>query len=105
MPNKSKLIIGRDIGRTFKEVDEAINDLDLGNDGYSKSEWSVPVYGKEAQRKISYYLEGNNIEWYCDNCNTRLDHQPGFTTKSGSWTCTECGYENSVLESDIQWED
>lgn len=39
--------------------------------------------------------------WYCDNCDALLNEQPGFTYDCGVWTCTECGHENLIDESEI----
>ena len=46
-------------------------------------------------------LSGRKVTWYCDGCNSILNEQPGFNTNSGSWTCTECGYENDVTAENI----
>ena len=45
-----------------------------------------------------------NVDWYCDQCNAYLNDQSGFTEDRGTWTCTECGYENSITANDIIWE-
>ena len=41
------------------------------------------------------------IDWYCDTCDANLNRQTGFTTSSGSWTCTECGARNDVTLDNI----
>ena len=41
------------------------------------------------------------VFWFCDNCETYMNIQPGFTTKNKKWTCTECGFLNSVTRKDI----
>lgn len=43
----------------------------------------------------------DDCDWYCDQCNTLLNVQPGFTTVTGSWTCAECGFENDVTSGNI----
>lgn len=43
----------------------------------------------------------NNYDWYCDECNALLNSQPGFYAECGMWTCTECGYSNSIHEAEI----
>ena len=45
------------------------------------------------------------VDWYCDGCDAHLNRQDGFTTATGSWTCTECGYENDVTDDNILDED
>lgn len=40
--------------------------------------------------------------WYCDNCQTLMNIQPGFTTETNEWTCTECGSINDVSENNIK---
>ena len=42
-----------------------------------------------------------DCEWYCDNCDAHLNNQSGFSTFSGSWTCTECGWNNDVTDDNI----
>jgi predicted RNA-binding Zn-ribbon protein involved in translation (DUF1610 family) len=44
---------------------------------------------------------GYYITWYCDNCRTIMNGQPGFSTESGEWTCTECGFVNDVTENNV----
>lgn len=44
---------------------------------------------------------GNNATWYCDGCHAVLNEQEGFNTLSGRWTCTECGEDNDVSESNL----
>lgn len=47
-------------------------------------------------------FSGNpDVTWYCDGCNSVLNEQTGFNTNSGTWECTECGYENDVTEDNI----
>lgn len=43
----------------------------------------------------------DEIDWYCDSCDAHLNQQTGFTTMSGTWTCTKCGYDNDVTEDNI----
>ena len=43
----------------------------------------------------------DNYDWYCDECNAYLNDQEGFNTYEGTWTCTECGYENYINEYNI----
>lgn len=41
------------------------------------------------------------IAWFCDSCGVLLNKQDGFSDIYGSWTCAECGYNNSITEDDI----
>ena len=43
----------------------------------------------------------DDVDWFCDNCNALLNEQRGFTTKKGTWTCRECGTENSIHFFDV----
>ncbi|MDD7764691.1 MAG: hypothetical protein PT934_02855 [Peptoniphilaceae bacterium] len=43
-------------------------------------------------------------DWYCDGCEAFMNDQPGFTTSSGIWICTECGTENDVTENNILYD-
>ena len=49
--------------------------------------------------------DDKGCDWYCDECDTYMNSQPGFTTSSGEWTCTECGYVNDVSEDNIIYDD
>ena len=31
--------------------------------------------------------DDKGCDWYCDECDTYMNSQPGFTTSSGEWTC------------------
>ena len=41
------------------------------------------------------------VDWYCDNCDEYMNYQTGFSTSSGEWTCTKCGYDNDVSNDNI----
>ena len=41
------------------------------------------------------------VDWYCDECDARLDHQSGFSDNYDTWTCTECGCVNEISENEI----
>lgn len=43
----------------------------------------------------------DEIDWYCDSCDAYLNRQSGFTTITGSWVCSKCGYENDVTDNNI----
>ena len=43
----------------------------------------------------------NSILWFCDHCETFMNVQEGFNTKSGRWKCTICGHDNDVTEKNI----
>lgn len=45
------------------------------------------------------------VDWFCDSCDANLNRQSGFSTSTGSWTCTECGAHNNVTEDNILGED
>ncbi len=45
------------------------------------------------------------VDWFCDSCDANLNRQPGFTTASGTWICTECGAVNDVTDDNILDED
>ena len=42
-----------------------------------------------------------DIDWYCDKCNTYLNIQTNFDLYADSWTCTNCGYENSLTKDNV----
>lgn len=65
--------------------------------GPEKQAWRCPDCGyiwPEKERK-------HGVLWFCDDCETYLNIQPGFTTKNKTWKCTECGHINSVTKKDI----
>lgn len=39
--------------------------------------------------------------WKCDNCDSRLDFQAGFSTDCGEWKCTKCGCINYIDEDNV----
>lgn len=43
----------------------------------------------------------SDITWYCDGCHAILNEQQGFSTDSGHWECTECGFDNDVTDSNV----
>lgn len=44
---------------------------------------------------------GDNITWYCDRCNSVMNYQNGFSTITGTWVCTDCGFENDVSSDNV----
>ena len=99
MPRKSIRFIGLDLHRSYDQVAEAIDALNISPDGYS--DMGTATYSEEAQRRIQVYLNAG-IDWYCDNCGTFLNDQPGFTTRKRTWVCKECGCENDVTENNLR---
>ena len=41
------------------------------------------------------------VEWFCDRCGARLDHQPGFDDHLRVWKCKKCGYKNPIEITEI----
>jgi len=66
----------------------------LGPEG---KKWKCPDCGYT----ISDKEKNKSVFWFCDACETFLNVQKGFTTKTGRWTCTECRYENDVTDGNI----
>ena len=50
---------------------------------------------------ITDYDFQNGTFWFCDNCDTFLNVQSGFTDVNGTWKCKQCGSENDVSEGNI----
>nr|WP_308545932.1 hypothetical protein [uncultured Lachnoclostridium sp.] len=46
-------------------------------------------------------IEGGTVFWFCDNCESFLNIQQGFTIESSNWVCTECGIDNDVTEVNV----
>lgn len=46
-------------------------------------------------------LSSRKPKYYCTNCGAVLNKQEGFTEMGTTWTCEECGFENSITEKDI----
>ena len=59
--------------------------------------WKCPdcLYKMTAEEK------DESVFWFCDDCETFLNIQPGFNVENGHWKCTECGYENDVTDANI----
>lgn len=49
--------------------------------------------------------DDKGCDWYCDESGAYMNEQPGFTTTSGEWTCTECGCVNDVSDGNIIYDD
>ena len=39
--------------------------------------------------------------WFCDNCDTFMNVQPGFSEADGTWKCTVCGFTNDISDENI----
>ena len=42
------------------------------------------------------------VLWFCDECDTFMNVQSGFTTETGRWVCSVCGQENDVSDANIE---
>ena len=65
--------------------------------GPSKRAWKCPDCGFTLPDK--YRRRG--VFWFCDHCETFMNVQKGFNTKTGRWKCTVCGHDNDVSEDNI----
>ena len=65
--------------------------------GTSRKMWKCIDCGYQ----ISAFKKLFGVFWFCDECESYMNVQEGFTTKKKKWKCTECGYENSVTRKDI----
>lgn len=43
----------------------------------------------------------HGILWFCDECDTYLNIQPGFSAKKKTWRCAECGFTNSITKDNV----
>ena len=50
------------------------------------------------------YASPDECDWHCDCCDALMNDQPGFTTATGEWICTECGAVNDVSEDNILYD-
>lgn len=65
--------------------------------GPEKQGWKCPDCGyvwREYDRK-------HGVLWFCDDCEAYMNIQPGFSDKTGTWTCTECGFANDVSKQNV----
>lgn len=65
--------------------------------GPEKKKWNCPDCGYSITEKE----KDSTVFWFCDDCDTFLNIQDGFSTKTGRWICTECGLENDVTGDNI----
>ena len=63
-------------------------------------EYEVDGYGVEYDAENDK-VTSLGIDWYCDECDSYLNSQSGFNPYDDTWTCTECGYENSLSKDDV----
>ena len=59
--------------------------------------WVCPDCGYSIKRTHLIF----EVFWFCDQCETFLNIQPGFTTRNKTWECTECGNKNDVTRNNI----
>ena len=43
----------------------------------------------------------DGVFWFCDECETFLNIQPGFNDTEDKWICKECGHLNELTEDNI----
>ena len=65
--------------------------------GASGLRWRCPDCGYT----ITKLQKMTSVFWFCDNCDTFLNVQPGFDTKKRHWKCSECGFDNDVSVGNI----
>ena len=65
--------------------------------GPEKRGWICPDCGyiwREKERR-------HGVLWFCDECETFLNVQPGFNGKYGTWRCTECCHMCEITKDSI----
>ena len=65
--------------------------------GASGHKWKCPDCGYTMTKRGLR----TGVLWFCDECGTFLNVQPGFTTKNKTWKCACCGSENDVTKDNI----
>ena len=101
--------IARDLGTSYQTIIRILIDL-----GYLYSDGSITPEGRI--RGMREYPQGgigasesvlNEIisvyhpttEWHCDQCDSVLNDQEGFTNRYRTWVCKKCGYKNIVVNT------
>ena len=51
----------------------------------------------ECGYSITYDKLDNCTYWFCNECETFLNIQPGFESVEERWICQVCGYENDII--------
>ena len=41
-------------------------------------------------------------EWFCEECGSLLNRQPGFSIGCGFWMCWECWHENYIDDNSYE---
>ena len=44
-------------------------------------------------------------EWFCEECGSKLNSQPGFTDTCGFWMCWVCQCENVANDNSYEEDD
>lgn len=68
------------------------------------NELGISADDDRAEKQLAYLLHNDSIEWYCDNCNDRLDTQKGFSRGYASYTCKKCGHKNLLDYRFVKWD-
>ena len=84
---------------------------------YRDIDWSESMYSGVKKwmdcpscRSKNMYLGSSGKGWkcpdcgysiFCDECESFLNVQEGFTTKDKTWKCTVCGFVNDVTPKNI----
>lgn len=93
-------VIAKEFGISFEKAAAEFADKDP--DGYSHSEYHVPMYDEDTINETA--IENNEMQyflWYCDNCNAYLNHQFGFRNNDGTWKCEKCGHINYIDKDNL----
>lgn len=58
---------------------------------------------EKAEKQLAFLFHNDSIEWYCDECNDRLDLQSGFSRSYRTYTCKKCGHKNLLDYRFVDW--
>lgn len=58
----------------------------------------------KAKDKLAFLFCNDTIKWYCENCDERLDLQPGFSRMYHTFTCKSCHHKNVLDYRSVDWE-
>lgn len=58
---------------------------------------------EKAEKQLAFLIKNDSIEWYCDNCDDRLDLQSGFSRSFFTYTCKKCKHKNILDYRFVDW--
>lgn len=91
--------IAKEFGISFAKASLEFADKEIAK---HSENYGVPMYDEDTINQTAIEnKEFQYFDWYCDECDAKLNWQPGFRNNNGTWKCEKCGHINYIDKDNL----